>query len=691
MLAFYDFNIARVITTENVGYIKPLGSDIRIRGRNEQGWNKIAQDSNVFRNDSVFTGEKSQARIKLRTNERFTLEPNSLVVLSDKNDKQTVEFSKGGFFAELKKGAKLFIKFKNEETEISSDDNASFRMTSDNGKDLKLIVLRGEAEIKRNENSEPEKIKANQELEVSKPGAQPVKAAISLQSPAPGAENWNKEKTIAFEWKKTVPTPSKIEISSEPDFSSNTITFEVDSDKKQVQLPEYGTFFWRVVDAENPESQSVVSSFSVYELVPPKVASRTEKELVEESDDKNSLTLSWDDPIASDKYKIEISSNENFSSIDKEQDSVLTSARITNLKPGKFFWRVRSTSEKRADLLSNTGELIITEKVREVPPVAQEVIPPTPEPEALPIEEEPAIAQEEVPPEEPTREIAQETKVEKVEPVIEHPPERKIEVVVAPPPPPPPPPEPLAPAPPPLIAAVEKPTATKSAFLWPEFWVWVGAGMNYQLYKQNAPGVDGDLTFQNLQGPTTSIHAGFMGPKYGFDASLKNTPGEIISSDTITVTNGKYQWQTLSLEGIYHYDDYWRLLFGIQHHSMPFMALGNGSSGVDIQKNTLSLVTLGFENRYPLSDKLRFEWLMRYQYPFLAGGQNGAPFKVKPEFAFDGSLGGVYPVAPTTRLGLYWYGQWHQYSFDHGRGTKAFSGKQTLFYSNIELRLGFEF
>lgn len=106
----------------------------------------------------------------------------------------------------------------------------------------------------------------------------------------------------------------------------------------------------------------------------------------------------------------------------------------------------------------------------------------------------------------------------------------------------------------------------------------------------------------------------------------------------------------------------------------------------------MTMATLGFEKKFPVSKKLRGEWMTRYQYPILVGTSSGSNFTVNPEFAFDGSIGGVYQYNESFRFGLFWYGQWHQYGFKYGPlDSTAFSGRQTLFYSNVDLRLGWEF
>jgi hypothetical protein len=223
-----------------------------------------------------------------------------------------------------------------------------------------------------------------------------------------------------------------------------------------------------------------------------------------------------------------------------------------------------------------------------------------------------------------------------------------------------------------------------------EFWVWLGIGAGYQYHEQDVPSITGGTSFQNINVPSVSAHAGFQGKRLGLDLSYRQLPGQIKSSKNITVVDGEYQWRTLSGEVLYRLSE-WNLRVGVQHHSIPFMVPDQVAGDISVTSNTLMMVSLGFDRSYQISERLRAEWLMRYQHKILAGASDGAEFKVSPQFAFDGSVGGVYRITPTFRAGVFWYGQVQSYEFDYDGSNIAMSGKQMLFDSNFEFRVGWEF
>jgi hypothetical protein len=86
-----------------------------------------------------------------------------------------------------------------------------------------------------------------------------------------------------------------------------------------------------------------------------------------------------------------------------------------------------------------------------------------------------------------------------------------------------------------------------------------------------------------------------------------------------------------------------------------------------------------------------YYWLMRYQYPLTSKADGASQWSMQPVFAFDGSIGASYNITRQLKLGLFWYGQWHQFNYTYSDGTVVDSGFQSLFYSNVDVRLGIDF
>lgn len=238
------------------------------------------------------------------------------------------------------------------------------------------------------------------------------------------------------------------------------------------------------------------------------------------------------------------------------------------------------------------------------------------------------------------------------------------------------------------------------------WWAWAGVGMNFTDYRQSIPAGDQGATLQtqNAKGPSQYLETGYTGGNgWGGVFTYKRTPGEIVLNNAI-VDNPAYQWTTISMEGIMRKMSNFKLFnqqmllgfrAGIQQHRIPFVVVTGRDPvtdvGIAVQKNNnitaASLGVLAELNR----KRWMYYWLMRYQFPLSTSADGANQFDITPTFAFDGSLGMSYSMTDQWKLGVFWYGQWHQFNFKYNDGSISADGFQSLFYSNIDARLGFDF
>lgn len=251
-------------------------------------------------------------------------------------------------------------------------------------------------------------------------------------------------------------------------------------------------------------------------------------------------------------------------------------------------------------------------------------------------------------------------------------------------------PPPSPPSPPATVSAPARPSG-----LFRDFWLWFGLGVNFTSYTQSVPDMS-EVSFGRIKAPSQMVRAGFFfDDRFGLDLGFKNTPGQAESGSAITVRNGSYEWKTMSAEllsrsATRETDGAWLLRAGVQHHEMPFL-IPLEANVLEIRGNSLTAVSAGVEYRKLTRGNIRIESQLRYQHPVGGGVSAGTTLKIKPRFAFDGSVGAAVEARPNVFLGAYWYGQYHGYGFDFADNGVSFSGRQNLFFSNIDIRLGFEF
>lgn len=229
------------------------------------------------------------------------------------------------------------------------------------------------------------------------------------------------------------------------------------------------------------------------------------------------------------------------------------------------------------------------------------------------------------------------------------------------------------------------------------WWVWVGGGENYVNTQQSIYG-RGSFEDQHLKGPSEYVETGYLAQNgLGGVVSYKYTPGEI-NPTTDPVQGGNYVWSTMTLEGMWRNSTLWGWInrkvtygvrAGVQQHQMPFAVLSSNAD-LAVKNNDMTNASLGALAEIQFN-RWTYYWSGRYQYPLRSQVQGASQFEVTPTFAFDGSVGTSYNLSKQFKLGLFWYGQWHQFQFKYADSDVENEGSNSLFYSNVDLRLGVEF
>lgn len=230
------------------------------------------------------------------------------------------------------------------------------------------------------------------------------------------------------------------------------------------------------------------------------------------------------------------------------------------------------------------------------------------------------------------------------------------------------------------------------------WWAWVGSGMNFTEYRQSVPGVS-TLDSQDNKSPSEYLEGGYIGAQgWGGIVSYKRTPGQIAMNNA-AIDHSDFLWTTMGLEAtwrkaapftIFGRPVLYGMRAGMQDHHLPFIFVKNSADPLQLKNNEMLNASAGVLLEQT-RDRWKYYWLMRYQYPISSSADGSATYSINPTFAFDGSLGTSYNFTDRAKIGLFWYGQWHQFNFVYGDGADTNRGFQSLFYSNIDLRLGFDF
>ncbi len=172
-------------------------------------------------------------------------------------------------------------------------------------------------------------------------------------------------KNITFTWRKN-PEIEKTLFAIARDNEFKSVIFSSESkntfNRFQKELP-LGNYFWRVSGYTKDDDKPVnspVRKFAVtkpdkLKLLDPKpyflAVPDGEKKLPD-------IRFSWDRTGLKGAYNLQISNNEGFSSIYRQEKLPTLSGTITNVDPGRYFWRVEFYDEEGMKVMTSPARVI---------------------------------------------------------------------------------------------------------------------------------------------------------------------------------------------------------------------------------------------------------------------------------------------------------------------------------------------
>lgn len=238
--------------------------------------------------------------------------------------------------------------------------------------------------------------------------------------------------------------------------------------------------------------------------------------------------------------------------------------------------------------------------------------------------------------------------------------------------------------------------------------LWGGIGFNFLSYDQETS-IPSNLNLQSFELPSLYAKAvRTINKDWAIQVTYNRAPGKTQSSSSVRVSQGTYNWTFYTAEFTYYpqilkfkYRRYFSeigIQIGGQHHQIPFIARSSASDSniASVETNEVSMLAAGATWLIHYDRYWMLESFFRYELPVASGDL----FKIKPKTAFDASVGLIYKWKPDIRAGLFFYGQWLDYDFtDHrdyyysanGSSDPYVDGSQSMFFSNIEARIGWEF
>jgi|GEM_PF-1208880 len=351
---------------ELIGDVAISQNDVRRKNLDTFSWVPASKKDAVYQNDSIFTGDRSEATIRLQDGTQIKIEPNSLITLNLKNGQMNLDLRYGNLVGELAQGSSLTVKSGTEEFKLESKKDApekskiQFNKAHSGNVDLKLIS--GDVKYVDKKKKAVKELPKNAVVAVTKKGEvkQVEKPEIYLKT----AENinWlrlNPDDPLPFEWQsKGDIARFELEISPTEDFSSVAISKMTKEPHVAVTDPlEPGAYFWRLkaydhngqVGATSATQHMRITHLAGPQIITPTQAAQINLELKVKPKEELATTteIQWRAQDALKNFTWQIASDAEFQNIVKEGQTSEMAALSPKLTAGTYWVRVQGQTESQ--------------------------------------------------------------------------------------------------------------------------------------------------------------------------------------------------------------------------------------------------------------------------------------------------------------------------------------------------------
>lgn len=349
---------------ELIGDVATSHNDVRRKNLDTFSWLPASRKDAIYQNDSIFTGDRSEAIIQLQDGTQIRIQPNSLITMNMKNGQMVLDLRYGNLVGDLAKGSALVIKSGTEEFKLEGNEKSQIQFNKAHSGTVDLKLLSGKARFSDKKKAAKTDLSKDVVLAVSKQGDlkkidQPKISVVTADKELSYLRT-NPDDPMAFEWKSTGDVSKyEVEIAPSPDFTTVASSKLAPEMKAVVTDPlAPGQYYWRVKAFDrNGEiaAYSVPRKLSVNTLSPPVIvtplkASEISLELkVKPNEELTTVTeIKWQAPIQLKYFTYQISQDPSFTQVIKEGQTDSFSALSPRLVNGNYWVRVTGQTDTKA-------------------------------------------------------------------------------------------------------------------------------------------------------------------------------------------------------------------------------------------------------------------------------------------------------------------------------------------------------
>ena len=341
---------------ELIGDVATSQNDVRRKNLDTFSWLPATRKDAIYQNDSIFTGDGSEAVIKLADGTQIHIAPNSLITLNMKNGQMNLDLRYGNLTGEIAQGSSLVVKSGTEEFKLEGSEKAKINFKKAHTGTVDLKLLSGKARVTDSRRAAKTELTKDTVVAVTQKGEvkQVERTKIEVYT-ADTFLSWmriNPEQPMNFQWdSKGDVARYEFEIAPTQDFGTTAVT-KLSSEKKvEVTDPlEPGDYYWRVKAYDRGgelAATSIPRKMSISHLGPPVVVSPAkaseislEMKVKSEAELVTTTEIKWQAPAQLKNFIYEIAQDSSFTQVLKQDKTTNLSALTPRLPNGTYWVRV---------------------------------------------------------------------------------------------------------------------------------------------------------------------------------------------------------------------------------------------------------------------------------------------------------------------------------------------------------------
>jgi len=347
-------------------------------------WEDLQQTEPIYNNDTIRTGEKSEAVVKINDGSEFTLNENSMVLVSMGGDQLDIEFNQGSITANRDNVTGDDIKKLNIKTggTTVSIDRSSVNISKEKGEELNLVVNKGDAVVKTG--NVEKTVSVDQKAVVLLQSAQVsvVNQPIVLLSPSHDHYfvTGGDRETVTFSWK---PVDARgdlfLEIGKNGVFGNDSIRTKVTGTEHALNITK-GSYSWRVYlrdDASGKTETSDARRFTILRQESISLLSPADKTVFSYRAKPQMIHFRWTGSDIAAGYTLVMARDPDLKEVIRSLNLPGTSISTDTIEKGTYYWKVLAVSGVAAAVGAGESPMgSFTVVQRETVPPPEQVYPP---------------------------------------------------------------------------------------------------------------------------------------------------------------------------------------------------------------------------------------------------------------------------------------------------------------------------